>query len=374
MAFGTRRSSDRASARRHGPRGRPARPIGRGSRARGAGLAILLSVASACGGGGGDDASPLLAGFSAIPPRPDPALQIATLELAVAHSTAALIQLEIPWTTLLAGTSPEDEIRQERLPLVDYYRDRGLPIVVALDVTDGLDRTAEAPALVDAGRSITEPEIQDLYRAYVEAVARLLRPAYLSLAAETNLIRLAADPDVYAAVVAMTNAAAADLDAARSRARRMISVQVETAWGLLQGTGVYVGVAQDRADFPFIEVLALSSYPFVGRVATPAALPDDYYARLVEPPALPTLVLEGGWPSADVGPIASSPALQADYVLRQAELLDRAAGIGIFQITFTDLDLDVFPPALGPFAHLGLVDVDLLPKPALEAWDAAYLP
>jgi hypothetical protein len=57
---------------------------------------------------------------------------------------------------LLDGTPAADEVRIVRLPLATYYRATGRPITGTLDVTDGLDRWAEAPELVAAGRSIAE--------------------------------------------------------------------------------------------------------------------------------------------------------------------------------------------------------------------------
>ena len=74
----------------------------------------------ACGGGSGSFGPPrYLMGFSAIPPKPDPALQMPTLDLTLQHSNAGLIQLSIPWAVLLAGTTAPDEVEQVRLPLVD---------------------------------------------------------------------------------------------------------------------------------------------------------------------------------------------------------------------------------------------------------------
>jgi len=55
---------------------------------------------------------------------------------------------------------------------------------------------------------------------------------------------------------------------------------------------------------------------------------------------------------------------------------DRARALAIFQITFTDLDLTSFPVSEGSilplFAHLGLVDTEFRPKPALAEWDRAF--
>jgi hypothetical protein len=341
---------------------------------------MLLSVATLFGCGkdsSGPDAPTrsYLMGFSAIPPNTDTALALPTLALSAEHSDAGLIQLSIPWTTLLAGSAtPADEVRIVRLPLADYYRNTGHRITVALDVTDGLNRAQEDPALVAAGRSITDTAIQLLYREYVSAVDTILRPDYLSLAAETNLIRLAAPASVYAAVVEMVNVAADELRARGTASRLLVSIQVETAWGLLQGGAGFVGIAQARVDFPFLDALGLSSYPYLGGFTLPEDVPHDYYSRLVETAPLPELVLEGGWPSVAAGSVASTPELQSRYIRRQAAILDEAHAAAVFQITFTDLDLSASPPPDGSilplFSHLGLVDSALAPKPALAVWDS----
>lgn len=313
-------------------------------------------------------------GFSALPPRADTALLLPTLTLTTQHSDAGLVQLSIPWTVLLGGISAAEEVRVVRLPLANYYRGVGQPITVALDVTDGLNRSQESPELIAAGRSISEPAIQQLYRDYVSAVDSILHPEYLSLAAETNLIRLAAPAPVYAAVVAMAGAAAAELRARGTASRLLVSVQVEVAWGGLQGGAAYVGIAQDRADFPFTDALGLSSYPYLGGYTQPEDIPLDYYSRLVADQPLPEVVLEGGWPSVAAGGVSSTPELQARYIRRHAEILDAAQAAAVFQITFTDLDLSASPPppesVLPLFAHLGLVDSALAPKPALAVWDS----
>ena len=336
-------------------------------------LVLLGVLLTGCSDSGGPDGSArrYLMGFSAIPPRMDTTLLLETLTLASQHSDAGLIQLSIPWDILLIDTAAATEVRLVRLPLLNFYRGSGKKIVVALDVTNGLDRSAEDPILVGLGQSITDTMVQRLYREYVSAVDSILHPDYLSLAAETNLIRLAAPAAVYNAVVTMVNDAATDLAVQGSTTRLMVSVQVETAWGRLQGTSNFVGIAQDRSDFPFLDALGLSSYPYLGGFTQPEDIPGDYYDRLVEDQPLPVLVLEGGWPSESAGSIISSPQLQVRYIQRHGEILAATNARGLFQITFTDLHPSLFPPGstLSLFATLGLVDTALLAKPALAAWD-----
>ncbi len=339
-------------------------------------LLLLAANVAACGSDSSGPTAPARTyrmGFSAIPPRPDTALVLPTLTLATQHSDAGLIQLSIPWTVLLGGTPAAAEVRVVRLPLANYYRGVGQPITVALDVTDGLNRAQESPELIALGRSIADTAIQRLYREYVNAVDTILHPAYLSLAAETNLIRLIAPAPLYAAVVSMTAGAAADLRARGTTTQLLVSVQVETAWGGLQSGG-YVGIEKDRTDFPFTDALGLSSYPYLGGYAQPEDVPTDYYSRLVSGNPLPELVLEGGWPSVAAGGVSSTPEMQARYIRRHAQILDAARAKAVFQITFTDLDLSASPPPPGSvlplFAHLGLVDSVLAPKAALAVWDS----
>ena len=45
--------------------------------------------------------------------------------------------------------------------------------------------------------------------------------------------------------------------------------------------------------------------------ADPDQIPLDYYTRLANGRAIPMMVVEGGWTSASVGSVQSSPAKQA---------------------------------------------------------------
>jgi hypothetical protein len=122
-----------------------------------------------------------------------------------------------------------------------------------------------------------------------------------------------------------------------------------------------------------MQAIGLSSYPYLGGFAEPEDVPLDYYSRVLQGTGLPGMVVEGGWTSATVGGITSTPAKQARYIRRHVQLLDQANATFVFQLTFTDLDLTGFPPGtISYFAYCGLVDVNLAPKPALATWDSAF--
>jgi hypothetical protein len=174
----------------------------------------------------------------------------------------------------------------------------------------------------------------------------------------------------------MSTATAAAIKASGSTTPLSVSVQVDVAWGRLGGSGEFVGIADDLHDFPFVEELGLSAYPFLAGFIEPEDVPLEYYQRLQPSGSLPMIVMEGGWSSASVPSVTSSPEKQARWIRRQMQIGDRARALGIFQITFTDLDLTSFPVPEGSilplFAHLGLVDMIFQPKPALAEWDRAF--
>src|SRR5262245_50404716 len=282
-------------------------------------------------------------GFSPFPPRPDILTLVNTMEAFSTHADMGLVLTEPPWDSLLAGRSPDSLIRNNQLGIATYLRQKGLRIVASIDPTNGLDRSSDAAALVAAGRSLTEPAIQALFRNYAVALDTLLHPDYLAIASETNLIRAAAPPALYAGLVQAANAAATDIHAVDPAAKLFSTVQVEVAWGALGGSGTFVGIAQDRTDFPFNSILGLSSYPYLGGFTEPEQVPLDYYSRLVATAPLPEMVIEGGWTSENVGGILSSRDKQRRYIARHMQILDQAKAIGVFQITFTDIDLAAWP-------------------------------
>jgi hypothetical protein len=349
-------------------------------------LAALPVVAgiNACGGGS-SNSPPMVAptppptrswklGFSPNPARPTAQSVLQGIDMWSLRAELAIIHEEMPWTKLLGGMTPDAIINADKVNLVNYMRGKGMQLMYMGDLNDGLSRKDEAPQLRALGRSITEPTVQKLYRDYMVAVARKLNPQFIGLAAETNLIRAAA-PTLYPAVVRTANDAANDIRAAGGAMPLMISVQVETAWGVLGGSGAYVGIDIDRIDFPFVQIMGLSSYPYFG-FTQPEDIPANYYSRLLPNRGFPGMVTEGGWLSGSAGTITSSLDKQARYFARHAQLLDAIDARALLQLNFADPDLSTFPqpiPANLPlFATIGLTDSDLNAKPALAAWDALY--
>lgn len=315
-------------------------------------------------------------GFAASAPRPTLDEIIQSLNIYVNHSDAAIISAEVPWDSLLNGQDPVKYVTDAYTQLVGIYRGKNMQLWIYIDPENGLNRQSDSDPLKARSKSIAQPAIQALYRRFAVVIDSLLHPDHLGLALETNLIRLAAPDSIYQGVRIATNAAAADVRAIDPGIRLSVSVQAEVAWGKLGGNGTYTGIDADIKDFPFIQELGISSYPYMS-FQNPGEMPLDYYSRLSQ--NLPLFVSEGGWTSADIPSfnIHSSPAQQQSYIRRQAQLLAQAKAIGLFQLTFTDLSINAWPASvsgeLAPFAWLGMVDSSFNPKPALATWDSICL-
>lgn len=342
-------------------------------------LVLLLCALQACGGDGGtgpdgpEDGLPSRTyrmGWFVNAPRPDEASLLATLDSMAAVSEVALIQEPPPWPGLLEGESPAD-LAAEKAELAAYLRALGLEVAYLVDPLDGLDRTSEAPELVEAGRSLAEPEIRSLHEEWVREVARQVRPRWMGLASEINTLGQHGDPGLYGLIVDLVGDLAPEIRQISPGTEVFVSFQVEDTHGLFipaDGEGFHL-----IDDFP-VDFLGLSSYP-VFVFDTPADVPDDHLRRFRDETDLPLAMVEGGWSSESVPMAESDPAEQAAFFRRYEELMDGISARLWILLTFADLDLDAFelPPdreeGLSNFSRMGIVDPDLQRKPAFQVWE-----
>lgn len=318
-------------------------------------------------------------GFQNSAPRIDNLdLFVQSLNMWTPRADAAMITTEVPWEELLAGTPINEYVSNNYLDLVNFYRSKNLKLWIFIDPQNGLDRTSDALELQAANKSIVDADMQLLYQQFTVAMVNILKPDHLGLALETNLIRAAAPATIYEGVKNAAITTAAIIKNQNPALPLSVSVQADFAWGKLGG-GTYRGIAQDFIDFPFIQELGISSYPYF-EFDNPGDIPINYYSRLVEGKTLPVFISEGGWSSASVttppNSFISSPEMQRDYIEHHHHLLNDVNATAVFQLLFTDLDVASLPPDvpenINYFAYLGLVDKDLQPKVALAAWDDLF--
>ena len=314
-------------------------------------------------------------GWGLTPPEPTEESIIATAQAMAEVAEYAIIQQPVPWARVFAGEELDDLVAEVK-GLADYLRALGLEIVFLLDPLDGLDRTSETPELTDAGRSVLETEIREIHEAYALQIARELRPAYYGLASEINTLAAHGDAILYSGVRELINALAPRIRQIIPSTEVFVSFQVDDAWNLFPFPPPHIDHFALVDDFD-IDALGLSSYPvFVWD--SPAEIPDDYFSRFQEVTELPLILVEGGWSSEDVGGLRGTPAEQAEFFRRFAELLDGVdAPLWVFLI-FADFDVATFglPPdraaTLGLFSRMGVVDSELRPKPAFEVWSEVF--
>jgi hypothetical protein len=321
---------------------------------------------------------PYRMGFSGFPPKSDFGAAVASITMWTTRADVAIFHVDVPWRLLLTGGDLPAYLNAEYTGLAAFYRSKGLPIYVTFDITDGLAREKEARELRELGRSIAEPAVQQRFRDFVRAWVTAIRPEFVGLGAETNLVRLGAPRAVYDALRTLTAATAPDVRAILPAATLYTTVQAEVAWGRLPRTNRYVGIDEDLRDFAWAQAIGVSSYPYLGGFASPDEIPLDYLSRLRGSGTTPLFVSEGGWSSGAVTGVTSSPALQAAYVRRMSQVLAAARATAWLQLNFTDIDVTAFPvppgyeEILSLFVRIGLVDSELRPKPSLTTWDSVF--
>jgi hypothetical protein len=349
-------------------------------------LSCMIAFISSCKK---DDTEPIPTtrtyrmGFQNSAPRFDDFnLFLQSLDTWTPRADAAIISIEVPWDSLYAGKFAKQYVLNNYKGLVDYYRSKNLKLWVYIDPANGLNRGSDARELITLGKSMTQEDVQKIYRRFAVVMDSILRPEHLGLALETNLIRAASTPSLYNGIKKAVNDAATDVRTLDKKVKLSISIQADYAWGRLLGNGTFLGTKQDFIDFPFIEEVGISSYPYFD-FSKPEDIPLDYYSKLVEGKSLPVFISEGGWPSksftitgANQKTVISDVTIQQNYITRQSQLLDKTQAIAFFQLVFTDIDASAIPnnvdPNINNFIHLGLVDTKLQSKPSLSAWDNVF--
>lgn len=309
-------------------------------------------------------------GWAPNPPRPEIELVLRVIDSMAVVSEAAILQQAVPWPELLAGASM-DSLVEDRGSVADFLRAKGMEeIVFLVDPLDGLDRTREDTGLLEAGRSILEPEIRATHETWVRRIAARVRPAWLGLASEINTLGARGDAALYAELVDLVNELAPEVRAISPGTRVFVSFQADEARGFIPGPPVDHFAFIDDFD---IDGLGLSSYP-VFVFETPADMPDDYFRPFREATDLPLIMVEGGWSSRPTQAYDATPEEQVAFFRRFEGYLDAVEAELWVMLIFADLDIGSLglPPdraaTLSLFAFMGIVDSGLRRKPAYAEW------
>jgi hypothetical protein len=214
----------------------------------------------------------------------------------------------------------------------------------------------------------TDPDQVEVYSEALAALARDVRPSFLGVGNEINLL-WEDDPAAFDAFATALPGIADRVREASPRTRVFTTFQLE----FLRGGGAISGVEREpRWDLvdavaDAIDFVAFTTYPWFD-YPTPEEIPGDYYRAILDELELPIGFTELGWPAGELavapgGLGAGTPEAQAAFIERLEELLEGIEPVlGLWVHAFDS-------PAAGElFATLGLHEADGTPRTSVEAW------
>jgi hypothetical protein len=252
----------------------------------------------------------------------------------------------VPWEAFAAGGSPPSGWASQMSRLAAAARGAGKQIFLSVSPLDGnrsslaprvrvvngteLVESGWAPQCWDARTAPDGPTLRDAYVRYVDWMVDLFQPEFLNVGIELNLWDVAC-PASWEGMVDVVNAA---YDAAKSRRPAVPvfpSIQIDALYGLAPGScpaGVDAGTCYETGYAHLARLkrdrFAISSYPYLGVVASLDALPPDWFTRAARRGGERALIAEAGWLStalvAQVSTGACFTALTSDETLAAAYL------------------------------------------------------
>ncbi|MFN0146071.1 MAG: hypothetical protein ACKVT1_06140 [Dehalococcoidia bacterium] len=307
--------------------------------------AVVASSLAGCGGGRGDNGPgpavqrsepageprAVRLGFGVLPAELTTEAYRQAFATAAQYADVVRIQRPPPWEDFLPGghisTQTEDTTRLETSLLAQY---RDLKRFYAIDPTDAAvrrTRPANLPASIDPNEGFNSPALREAFLKYTAYIAKSYQPDYLALGVEINML---ADrrPDQFEAFVTLYHEAYRVAKDASPKTKVFPTFQLEDLEGRLDAVHPpHWDVLENFRGV--IDVLAVSTYPYLADLGAAGGLPPDYYTQLKTRFTGEIMVAETAYPSAQVegrGVIGSEED-QRGYLtslLRDAE----ASGIG----------------------------------------------
>lgn len=310
-------------------------------------------------------------GFSSIPPERTTEAYLQAFATAGQYGDAILIQRTPPWTEFMAGGNVSrdtaDSTRVER-ELVEQY---GLTLYYAIDPTDGVvqrSRIANLPPGIDPQEGFTNEQLRGAFVAYAAYVATNYKPDYLALGVEINMMYERA-PQQYEAFLTLYDEAYQVVKGNSPDTKVFPTFQLEDLEGSFGDVHPprWELIEQFRGR---MDVLAISTYPFLGDARSAANIREDYYAQLVEHWDGEIIIAETAHPSAPVeGRL--NVGTEADQTAYVSRLLTEANELGFSMVIyFAALDpAFAGTGATAVFKDIGLRKADGANKPAWALWE-----
>ena len=293
----------------------------------------------------------------------------------------------VPWVAALGGEPFSEQLQGE----LTWVAPPGHKVALSLGALDtarsGLAalyaETNDQPLPPDwAALPFDAPQVIEAYGAYCVRAARAMRPDWLFIGVEDNLLLLFR-PDLWPAYRRLMEATRARLRAEVPGQKIGFSIQAMAYLGLMEGPGIEPQRAEMLAFAQGADIVGWSVYPHTSWEVDWPLSPGffDIITDFGAATGLPQAVTESGMTSAPVWlgwvRLGGDPDQQAQAM--EAMLTAAEAGRWEFVVNWTSHDypvlLEMFPPEARDLGSVwvwtGLVGPQGEAKPVLAVWDAA---
>lgn len=323
-------------------------------------------------------------GFFPSPPEVSTQSIIDTYKAIGQHGDVVLLQQNIPWEIFAASAEAQSQAITDIHNQYILAHQNGLEVIFVVDPLNGLNRSEFQGLPAGWEASFANPQVRAAFKNFSLRIVREFHPKYLGLASEINTYNDSHPGDfpfylsLYKEVYALVKAETPDTQI-------FVTFQWEELNNLMpsvaQGAPYSVNWGQVEQFEPYLDIWAISSYPFV-IFPSGANIPVDYYTPLLARTTKPLAVAEGGYSSEPVGPFRGDAQSQVDYLNAIRSQIGGSRLVFWIYLLINDFNLASYASllsekgqgidinSLGMFASVGLTRSDRTPKPALAVWDS----
>lgn len=315
-------------------------------------------------------------GFSSIPAELTESAYLQTYDLAAAYGETLLLQRPPAWADFLPGNTVSDTLRSQTLAEKRAADDRGLNLVYVLDPFDPATRSQlQGLPASHVGRTLADGELRQALLADALFVARNVRPAYLVIGHEVNVV-FERNPEAYTQFVSIYAETFDAVKEAVPETEVLTSFQYEELLGVIPWLPPHTARWELLDDFEGrLDQFGITTYPSFA-FAVARKVEPFYYEQIAEQTSLPVAFVSAGYASGvgREGINASTPAEQRRFLQRLFDDADHLGASLLVWLISRDLGYATEPPE-DLVATLGLQDVSGAPKEAWPAWlDALQRP
>lgn len=355
-------------------------------------LSILLSASLACGGvptppppdNSIFDSGRTAYGFFPVAPEATTESILQLYKDLSLHADFVLLQQNAAWEDFASGVDGESQTRTDITNQTMLARQNHLETVFVLDALNGLNRGEFIGLPPGWEPGFSNPNVRTAYKNYALWVVRSFQPRYLGLASEINTY-MDAHPEDAPNFISLYNEIYALVKAEAPQTKIFVTFQWDDLNNMFpqpeEGNRQRLSPNWDQVEAfePNLDLWAISTYPYFA--FNDGNIPADYYTPLLSRTSKPIAVAEGGFSSQAIEFAQGTPEAQVAYL---NAIHDQLGSRLVFWVNLllNDFNMDSYTDFarskgqdpndiafLEYFSHVGFINPDGSPKPALAIWD-----